>query len=84
MTRVKMNPDGTLDIDGRPHRLIELGEGRYDVVRVSDGARVGAFYIPAPGAHGAPRVELAPGTPEEVLRQVVALLGSPRGLAPLQ
>ena len=83
MSRVKMNPDGSIDIDGRAHRLVEQGDGRYAVERADDGTRLGVFTLPPPGERGEPRVE-AESDAAGALREVAKLLAEPRGILPLQ
>jgi hypothetical protein len=81
---VKRNPDGTFELDGEPHRLVERGEDRYDLERVRDGARLGGFTLPPPGDAAGPVVDAPEGRPSELVRKVAEMLGSPRGILPLQ
>jgi len=85
MSRVhaKVNPDGSIEVDGTVYRLVEMGGRRYELERSGDHARVGAFELSPAGSEPL-FVEARGGVSQGIVRAVADLLAEPRGLLPLQ
>jgi hypothetical protein len=83
-SRPKLMSTGQIEIDGALYRLVEpKGEAHCSVVREADGTVMGSFRLD-PLAHP-DRSALLPGAlDEELVLSIAELLGSPRGLLPLQ
>ena len=77
MSHATMKPDGTVDVSGEAHRLIEVGHLRFSIERVRDARRIGEIDLTCPPQHGG-------GEDGAVIRQVAELLAGLRGLVPLQ
>jgi hypothetical protein len=71
-------PDGSFEVDGAEYRIAERGGDHYDVYHLGDGAKVGSFEL-----KGGLIVEVEPGS-REATRAIASLLGTPRGILPLQ
>jgi hypothetical protein len=78
--RASRKPDGSFEVEGERFRLDEVAQGRFEVVNVADGVRVGRLHLDAHGAATAePGSAVAP-----VVEAIAALLSQPRGMLPLQ
>jgi hypothetical protein len=83
-SRPKLMSTGQIEIDGALYRLVEpKGETHCSVVREADGTVMGSFKLDPLGR--ADRSALLPGALDaELVLSVAQLLGSPRGLLPIQ
>jgi hypothetical protein len=100
MAHAKMNPDGSVDVNGEAYRLVEVAKLRFRVERVRDGNTMGEVALleaSEPGgvssspARSRFEIEVAGETvataepgAPAVLREVAELLASPGGALPLQ
>jgi len=78
MSSARQNPDGSISFKGERYRVDDKGQDLFEVVRVKDGATMGAFRL-LEGMHY--KVE---GEPGEVVEAVAGVLASPHGPMPLQ
>ena len=81
MHHARMKPDGTVEVGDEAYRLVELASERFRLERVRDGASIGELTVPV---HGRPETHPADSAAAPVVQAVAELLGTPRGLLPLQ
>jgi hypothetical protein len=78
MSAPRQNPDGSISFKDERYRVDDKGKDLFEVVRVRDGVRMGAFRL----LEGM-RYE-AEGEHNDVVEAVAGVLASPHGPMPLQ
>ena len=78
MSGARQNPDGTISFKDERYRVEDKAKDLFEVVRVSDGVKMGEFRL----LEGM-RYE-AEGEHRDVVEAVAGVLASPHGPMPLQ
>ena len=78
MSGARQNPDGTISFKDERYRVEDKATDLFEVVRVSDGVKMGGFRL----LEGM-RYE-AEGEHRDVVEAVAGVLASPHGPIPLQ
>jgi hypothetical protein len=78
MKAARQNPDGSISFKDERYRVEDRGESLFEVVRASDGVKMGAFRLLEGMKYE------AEGEHRDVVEAVAGVLASPHGPMPLQ